>query len=126
MKFVTIENQTRPLKQPLVARYCGSFFCRLRGLMFRRTLNAGDGLLLVDRRDTILNSSIHMLFLNFDLAIAWINNQGEVVDTALARRWHLSYAPKHPARYVLEMSAERMGDFQVGDRVDLREAFLDS
>ncbi len=125
MKLVIIENQTHPLQSPLVAPYCSSFLCRLRGLMFRRTLASGDGLLLVNKRDDIVDASIHMMFVNFDLAVAWINHQGEVVDTALARRWRPLYFPKRPAQYILEMSAGRMGDFQVGDRVTFNEAFLD-
>ena len=125
MKYVIVDNLNRPLKQPLIARYCDSFLCRLQGLMFRRSLPVGDGLLLVDKRDNRMDSSIHMMFVNFDLAIAWINNDMEVVDTCLAQRWHPAYIPKRPARYVLEMSAERMGDFRAGDRVTFNEAFVD-
>jgi uncharacterized membrane protein (UPF0127 family) len=125
MKYVIVNNLSRPLKQPLVARYCSSFLCRLRGLMFQRALAASDGLLLVDRRDNRIDSAIHMMFVNFDLAVAWINHDGEVVDTCLAQRWHPAYMPKQPAQYVLEMAASRMGDFRAGDRVEFSEAFLD-
>ena len=125
MKYVEIENLTHPLPRALVVRYCNSFLCRLRGLMFRKSLATGEGLLLVQQRDGVLDSSIHMMFVNFDLAVVWINQQGEVVDTVLARRWRPGYVPKRPARYVLEFSPELLGEFNVGDQVQFNEIFLD-
>lgn len=121
MKYVEIENLTHPLSRSLVVGYCDSFLCRLRGLMFRKLLASGEGLLLVEKRDRVMDAAIHMMFMNFDLAVAWINQQGEVVDTVLARRWRPAYIPKRPARFVLEFSAGRMGDFIVGDQVKFHE-----
>ena len=121
MKSVSIENITHPLPRPLVVGYCNSFLCRLRGLMFRKSLAPAEGLLLVGSRDQVMDASIHMMFVDFDLAVFWINQQGEVVDAVLARRWRAGYFPKRPARYVLEAAVERMGDFVVGDQVRFNE-----
>ena len=121
MKSVEVINSTRPLAYPLVVRYCSSFVCRLRGLMVHKPLSRDDGLLLVQQRDRVIDSSIHMMFVNFDLTVVWINQQGEVVDTVLARRWHPVYFSKRPAQYVLECSAERLAEFTVGDRVKFHE-----
>lgn len=116
-KTVVIQNSSRPLPAPLEAVYCQSFSCRLRGLMFRRELSPDQGLLLVQPRDSRLDSSIHMMFVWLDLGVVWVNAAGQVVDTCLALSWRPVYLPRRPARYVLEIVPERLGEFQVGDQV---------
>ena len=118
---VLIYNLTRPSTPPTQARYCSSFVCRLRGLTFRRRLPSADGLLLVQSRDSRVDSSIHMLFVWIDLAVVWITDGGEVVDVRLARRWRPAYFPRRPARYVLEMAVAHLEDFHIGDKVRLEE-----
>lgn len=117
MKRVIVQNRSNPQMRPLVAVYCASFFCRLRGLTFRRFISPEAGLLLVQSRDSRMDAAIHMLGVFTDLAVVWISQAGEVVDTCLAKRWRPLYAPRRPARYVLEMNPERHLDFHVGDRV---------
>jgi uncharacterized membrane protein (UPF0127 family) len=124
MKLVTVHNLTRPKPQPLAARYCVSFLCRLRGLTFRLSLPQNWWLLLVQRRDSRVDSSIHMLAMWIDLAVVWITDAGEVVDVRLARRWRPAYFPRRPARYVLEMAAEHLEDFHIGDKVRFEETNL--
>lgn len=117
MKSITIHNLTHPKPQPLTAIYCASFFCRLRGLTFRRSIPQNWGLLLVQNRDSRVDSSIHMLAMWIDLAVVWITDGGDVVDVRLARRWRPAYFPQRPARYVLEMGVAHLEDFQIGDKV---------
>jgi uncharacterized membrane protein (UPF0127 family) len=117
MQKVSIINLSRPIPTPLTAGYANSFFSQLRGLTFRRNIPHDEGLLLVQSRDSRLDSSIHMLGVFTDLAVAWINSDFEVVDVRLARRWYPAYIPARPSRYVLEMNPARMGDFKPGDRV---------
>jgi uncharacterized membrane protein (UPF0127 family) len=117
MRNVTIQNLDQPLTSSLEAIYCDSFLCRLRGLTFRRTLRMDQGLLLVQGRDSRVDASIHMLGVFMDLAVIWINNAGQVVDTCLARRWRPAYVPKQPSRFILEINPHRLSDFKVGDRV---------
>lgn len=121
MKYVRISNLTRAQAQPIRAGYCDSFLCRLRGLMFRRSLGYEESLLLVQNRDSLLDSGIHMMFMNFDLAVVWINSSNEVVDVRLAQTWKPAYIPKNPARYVLEMHASRLTEFEIGDQVQIVE-----
>ena len=121
MQHVAIQNCSRSLVKPLKARYCASFACRLRGLTFRRSMPLDWGLLLVQERDSRLDSAIHMLAVWMDLAVVWINSNGRVVDTRLAKRWRPAYVPRKPARYVLEMAPERLDDFKIGDQVSFEE-----
>lgn len=112
---IHITNLSRPLAQTIRAQYCDSFFCRLRGLTFRHSLPAKTGVLLVQSRDSRLDSSIHMLFMWMDLAVVWIDSSLRVVDVRLARRWKFAYLPQQPARYVLELPVDCQADFVVGD-----------
>ena len=122
MKIIHLENTNQPLPAPLQAVYCDSFLCRLRGLMFRSDLPRNEGLLLVEARDSRLDTSIHMLFVFMDLAVIWINSEYTVVDTVLARTWRPAYAPHQPARYILEIHPSRLNEFKIGDRVAFQHA----
>jgi uncharacterized membrane protein (UPF0127 family) len=114
-KEVHIRNQSQPGGAAVRAHFCDTFLCRLRGLTFRRSLPAGEGLLLVQARDSVIDSSIHMLFMRMDLAVVWINSALRVVDVKHARRWRLVYLSRAPARYVLETSLENLDTFKIGD-----------
>jgi len=117
MRTVKIINQNRPNGRPIHAGYCDSFLKRLRGYMFTRAIQRQEGLLLVESRESRSNTAIHMLFMNFDLAVIWINDQMEVVDACLAYRWRPFYAPARPARYTLETHPDHLSEFRLGDRL---------
>lgn len=117
MRVVNIRNITHPLKQSILAKYCSSFLCQLRGLTFCKHLAVDQGLLLVQSRDSRLEATIHMAFMWIDLCVVWINSTGEVVDVKLARCWRPVYVPKQPARYILELDSSRLHDFMIGDQV---------
>jgi uncharacterized membrane protein (UPF0127 family) len=119
-KSISIENISRRIDGTLQIKFCDTFLSQLRGLMFRSGLSREEGLLLVGKRDSRLDSSIHMLFVSFNLAIVWINSEMKVVDKVLAQSWRPAYFSKQPARYVLEVHPERWGDFEIGDRVQFK------
>ena len=122
MQEVIIQNLNQPHVSPIKASYCSTFFCRLRGLTFRRKLYPDRGLLLYQTRETRLDAAIHMLFVWMDLAVIWINSSNEVVDVKLVRSWRPMYMPRRPAVYVLELNATRLKDFSVGDRIAIEKA----
>ena len=99
------------------ARWCSGFASKLRGFLFRRTLDDGEGLVLVEGRDSRMSTAIHMLFVFLDLGVVWVNGTGEVVDTVRARPWRLSYAPQAPARYVIESHPNILHEVEVGHHV---------
>ena len=121
MRHITIHNHTTRLPEPLKARYCTSFLCRLLGLMFRSHLAPNEGLLLVQARDSRLDASIHMLFVFTDLAVIWINANHEVVDAILAKTWHPAYFPRQAAKYILEIHPDRLNEFKSGDKIAFDE-----
>ena len=119
MQQVSIINQTHPLPAPLRVKHCRSFAERLRGLMFLAGLPAGSGALIDQGRDSRIDAAIHMFFVGFDLGIVWMDSRREIVDLRLAKSWRPFYMPAHPARYVLEIHPERLGEFFIGDCIAL-------
>jgi hypothetical protein len=103
------------------ARWGASFFSRLRGLMFRRGLEDGEALILVEPRDSRAAAAIHMFFVPFPIAVVWINDAGRVVDKALALPWRPFYAPRAPARYTLETQPAGLDRFSIGDEIVLED-----
>ena len=121
-RFLVVRNLSRPIARPAHILRCDSFACRLRVLMFRSRLDAGEGLLLEIGGDSRLDSSIHMLFVPFDLAVVWIDSALCVVDRVIARSWRPAYFPARPARYTLEIHPDRFDEYGVGDRVEFQDA----
>lgn len=114
-KQILLNDQQRPLIA--AANWCDSFGSKLRGFTFRRQLGRADGLVLVEKKDSKVNTSIHMLFVFFDLGVIWVNDAGEVVDTVLAKPWRLSYVPAAPARYVIEGHPDLLAQVKPGDHI---------
>ena len=121
-KQIHVVNKNRMIESPPRIQYCDTFLTQLRGLTFRPRLSRDEGLLLVGTRDSRLDSSIHMLFVSFDLTVVWINSQMTVVDKVLAKPWRPAYFSKHPAKYVLEIHPGRWADFEIGDSVECKDA----
>ena len=121
-RFIFVQTQENRIALPPLVKYCDSFLCRLRGLAFRPALRADEGLLLVFGRDSRVDSSIHMLGVGFDLAVFWINNEMQVVDKIVAGAWKPAFFPKFPARYVLEVHASRIDDFEIGQTIQFQDA----
>jgi len=102
-------------------KWCNTFFCRLRGLMFRAALAEGEGLLLVERRESRLDTSIHMFFMRFPIATIWLDARFRVVDTCLARPWRPYYAARAPAQYTLETFPALLDKISIGDELKLED-----
>ena len=112
--WVRVINQTKEGQALIEARWCQSYLCRLRGLMFRRKLQAGRGLLLVDSKESVSGAAIHMWAVFMDLGVVWINDAMCVVDYAIAKPWRI-YFPSASARFVLEGSPEILQRIAIGD-----------
>lgn len=120
-KIYLVQNSAATLPV-LRARWCDSFTSRLRGFTFRENIAPDEGLILVEARESRVDTSIHMLFVWTDLAVFWLDNDLRVVDKTLAKAWRPFYAPRQPARYTLETAPTRLEDFQIGDQLKLLDA----
>ncbi len=106
----------------LRVRWCTGFWCKFKGLMLRSGLPPEEGLVFVYRRESVMETSIHMLFMRFAIAAIWLDSAGTVVDKALAKPWRLAYAPQKPAQYVLEAPVALLERVTVGERLVFEES----
>ncbi len=113
----------RPTNTTLLTnvRWCDTFLCRWRGLTWRGPLAEGEGLVLVEKRESRLDTSIHMFFVSFPIAAIWLDARFRVVDTCLAEPWRPYYASKAPAQYVLEASPTLLQKIFIGDELAFEE-----
>ena len=115
-------NQSKPAKPAIQIKICQTFASRLLGYMFHAPIGDTEGILLSYPRSSRMDSSIHMFFMNFDLAVIWLDENYKVVDKIIAKRWKPYYAPAVPAAHVLETHPERIHDFTNGDQILVEHA----
>lgn len=90
--------------------------------MFHPGLDEQEGIALVADSSGVVNSSIHMFFMNFDIAVIWLDSSMHVVDKTVAKKWHPYYAPEKPALYTLELHPSKIADFNKSDQVKFNDA----
>ena len=120
-QLMNIQVNNESLSPPIHAILCENFLSRLQGLMLKRDIPIDSGIILVQKSDSRVDSSIHMLGVFMDLGIIWINSQMIIVDTTIAKPWRPIYIPSHPAMYTLEVKPERLQEFQINDKVSFDE-----
>lgn len=96
-------------------RLADSFWSRFRGLQLVRSLPENEGLLFITGSESRTNTSIHMFFMFFAIAVIWLDSTGKVVDTCLAKPWRPAYAPRSPAQYFIEANTSLLNHVKVGD-----------
>jgi uncharacterized membrane protein (UPF0127 family) len=101
---------------------CNTFLKRAIGLMFHtRRAVAGERVYLFEYgRESVSQTTIHMLFCFFPIAVLWLDSNNTVVDTRLARPWRPYYAPRRPARAFAEGDPSLLGRVSAGDRLEFR------
>ena len=118
MKIVKIKKSSSPFTVVNV-KYCDTFLSKLIGLMFSRKLKHDHGVILVDNNETRINTSIHMMFMNYDITVLWLDRQMVIVDKVLARKWVPIYIPKKPAKYVVELHHSKFSEYSIGEKLIL-------
>lgn len=113
----SIYNQTRSEVILPNAKWCASPWCHFKGLMFRSSLPADEGLIFVYGRESKINTSIHMLFVFFAIAVVWLDKDLRVVDAKLAKPWRPSYVPAKPAQYFIEANPDLLERVSIGDQL---------
>jgi uncharacterized membrane protein (UPF0127 family) len=98
--------------------YCSSSASRREGLLSLDHLEQGEGILMEmpgsRRGKKGFITSIHMLGMRFPISAAWLNNEGRVVHSTLAKPWGLYYGSPQPAWYVLEAHPDLIDSLSVG------------
>jgi len=115
---MTIVNQTSGECLARRVLRCDTFWKRGRGLMFRRALPEDEVLLFVERRESVAQTTIHMLFVFFPIAVVWLDGDRRVVDKRLARPFRPYYAPRRPAQYYIEGQPSLLERVSIGDQLE--------
>ena len=118
LKIVKIRKSSSPFTVVNV-KYCDTFLSKLIGLMFSRKLKPDHGIVLVENNETRINTSIHMMFMNYDITVLWLDKQMVIIDKVLARKWVPIYIPKKPAQYVIELHHSKFSEYSIGDKLIL-------
>ena len=100
---------------------CDTFFSKFWGLMFRKNLTENEGILLIHKNPSKIDTAIHMLFMNFDISVFWLDENYIVVDKTIAKKWRPFYISKKKANYVLETHHNAFSNFNIGDQISFEE-----
>lgn len=119
-EFRVIKNQNGDVVLPKT-KWCQSIWCHFKGLQFASPLDDTEGLIFVYGSESITNTSIHMFFVSFEIAVVWLDSSGTVVDKKLAKPWRPAYAPAKAAQYFIEANPSLLERVNVGDRLTFDE-----
>ena len=97
---------------------CDSFWTRARGLTFRSPIAIDEVYLFIEGRESVAQTTIHMFFVFFAIAVIWLDRDKRVVDKTLARPWRPYYAPGSPAQYYVEGPVSLLERVSAGDQLD--------
>ena len=116
MKTIKIKKNSQP-PMPVMVKYCDTFLDRFMGLMFSSELGPMDGIVLVEKKESQVNTAIHMMFVNYDITVLWLDKNKKIVDKIIAKRWITIHKPVMPAQYVVELHKSRFDDYAVGEQL---------
>lgn len=91
-----------------------SFFTRLKGLMFRKTLEEGEGLLLRNC------PAIHCCFMRFTIDVVYLDDLLNVIGVETVRPWQTGGRYKG-TRHVLELRENACSGIYPGMRLAIKE-----
>lgn len=91
-----------------------NFFTRFRGLMLRKTLSPGEGMLLKNC------PAIHCCFMRFPIDVVYLDRSMQVVAVETVKPWRLG--GQFPgARHVLELEAGNARSLAPGMHIEWKE-----
>lgn len=103
----------------LEAWYFNNFFSRLKGLMFKKDISINQAALFVNKSENIIDSAIHMFFMNFDIAVFWLDKNNLIIDKKIAKKWGLIYYPKFKSHKILETHTDFIEKLQIGETLTI-------
>lgn len=112
MKTYTVYQADRPLADQVAV--ADGFFPRFRGLMLRKALSPGEGLLLKNC------SAIHCCFMRFPIDAVYLNGSMQVVATETVKPWRLG-GIFPGTEHVLELGAGGAWDLSPGTQLEWKE-----
>lgn len=112
MKRYAVYRDTCPIAGQVAV--ADSFFTRFRGLMLRKALGPGEGLLLKNC------SAIHCCFMRFPIDVIYLNSDMRVVAIETVKPWRLG-GVFPGAKHVLELEAGSARALAPGMQIQWKE-----
>jgi len=100
---------------------CDTFYSKLMGLMFKKEIEPSKGIILVQDKPSKINAAIHMFFMNFDIAVFWLDENKKIVDKTLAKKWRPFYMPCNEALMIIETHPLNIENYKIGDSLHFEE-----
>ena len=102
--------------------FCSSSASRREGLLGLDHLELGEGIMMnmpkSRRGKKGFFTSIHMIGMRFPICVTWLDEEGKVVHSTIAKPWGLNYGSPKPAWYVLEAHPELIVSLSIGTVLD--------
>ncbi len=122
-KLIRVSANKKPIAEKVV--YADTPQLRKKGMLGKDTLDKSDGVLLVmpPRLGLSLFYSIHMFGVPFELALAWLDKERNVLDLKLAKPGRM-YFPSGiftDTRYILEVHPDHLLKLKQAGRVKWEE-----
>lgn len=112
MKTFAVYQAARPVAERVAV--ADNFFTRFRGLMLRKSLPPGEGLLLKNC------AAIHCCFMRFPIDAVYLDGSMRVVAAETVKPWRLG--GRYPgARHVLELNAGSARNLTLGLQIEWKE-----
>ena len=101
-------------------KIANGFLSRLMGLMFRRKAEYPLLFEIPQKINKKERSSIHSLFMRFELKLVFIDNEDAVFEIANLKPWKY-YVPKKGAKYIIEFDKKEFDDdLKIGDVIEIK------
>jgi len=106
--------------------YADTYQLRRKGLLGKDRLEANEGALLVMPCKTGLSllHSIHMFGVPFDLAVAWLDLKGQIIQTKRAKPGRMYFPPGFftDTAYILELHPQHLSLLQSAPEITWEDA----
>jgi uncharacterized membrane protein (UPF0127 family) len=97
----------------------GTPWQKMKGLMFEDPTRFDYALVFVLPRESIVNASIHMLFVFFPIDVVYLDKGKRVVDIVKnLQPFALGYSPKKPAKFFVELPAGKAKGIKLGHKLE--------
>ena len=101
-------------------RIADDFFSRLMGLMFREDAKFPLLFEIPQKVNSRKRSSIHSLFMRFDIVLVFIDGNNLVYEIADLAPWNY-YVPEKSAKYIGEFDKKEFNNcLKIGDEIEIR------
>ena len=116
--MMEIVNESRGQTLSKDAELRDSFWGRFRGLM----LSKKKDIVLAAKEDSVVDSTIHMMFMLYPIDVVWVSKDMRVVEVREDVKpsvWRM-HKPKAPAKYVIELAVGATQDTKEGDTIKFK------